>query len=262
MGDLETGWLHWEQDKQQVGKKVMIAQQKPLSDDKVKQLVTFLEHTKGDSVSLTDIMSLAEVMADSLESYLQAVDQTVYSEFMSIAEEISSMKKEISALRPSEMRHNAIPDAGRELDAVVEATEKATNIIMSSAEEIMGADTSDADAYQALVNDKIIEIFEACSFQDITGQRISKVVNALNVIDQRVSTFIDRMKMQNVEDVEIEETEAERRKRELILHGPQHDGEGVNQSEVDAMLAELGFGEENEKTTEKSNQNDIDALFD
>ncbi|SNY92437.1 chemotaxis protein CheZ [Cohaesibacter sp. ES.047] len=240
----------------------MKSQQKTLSADKVTKLVTFLEHSKGEDVSLTDIMSLAEVMASSLESHIRAMDKTVYHEFMSIADEISTMKREISALRPADMRHNAIPDAGRELDAVVEATEKATNIIMSSAEEIMGADPSDAEAYQAIVNDKIIEIFEACSFQDITGQRISKVVHVLNVIDERVSTFIDRMKMNSVEDEDLEETEAERRKRELILHGPQKEGEGVNQSEVDAMLAELGFGEENEKNTDKSDQNDIDALFD
>ena len=132
---------------------------------------------------------------------------------------------------------------------------------MSSAEVIMSADTSDPDAYQALVNDKVIEIFEACSFQDITGQRISKVVNALNIIDQRVSTFVDRLKIHDMEEVQREETEAERRRRELILHGPQHEGEGVDQNEVDAMLADLLFNESEEKKAESSDQNDIDALF-
>ncbi|WP_316861505.1 protein phosphatase CheZ [uncultured Cohaesibacter sp.] len=235
-----------------------------ISANKVAQLVAFLEENKGHEVSLNDIMSLAEMMADSLDSYLQAMDQSLYQEFTAIANEISSMKTEIAALRPAEMRHAAIPDAGRELDAVVEATESATNVIMSSAEEIMGADTSDSDAYQALVNDKIIEIFEACSFQDITGQRISKVVNALNAIDKRVSTFIERMKMQDVADAAIEETEEDRRKRELILHGPQHAGEGVDQNEVDAMLADLDFSNKklkDDKDDGESNQDDIDALF-
>ena len=239
----------------------MAADAKQLSADKVAQLVAFLEQSKGDNISLNDIMSLAEVMAGSLDSYLQAFDKSLYQEFSAIAHEISSMKSEIAALRPSQMRHAAIPDAGRELDAVVEATENATNIIMSSAEEIMGADPSDPDTYQALVNDKVIEIFEACSFQDITGQRISKVVHALNVIDKRVSTFIDRMKMQDIEDAATEETEEERRKRELILHGPQHAGEGVEQDEVDAMLADLDFSNKKLKEEEDSSQDDIDALF-
>lgn len=238
-----------------------MAKAKHISAEKVSHLVEFLEQNKGEDVSLTDIMSLAEVMADSLESYLKGMDKSLYNEFLAIANEITSMKDEIAALRPSQMRHNAIPEAGRELDAVVEATENATNIIMSSAEEIMGADPSDPDAYQAVVNDKVIEIFEACSFQDITGQRISKVVHALNVIDERVSTFVDRMKMQNIDDADHEETEHDRRKRELILHGPQHDGEGVNQNDVDAMLADLDFNGKPKKENSASNQDDIDALF-
>ncbi len=239
----------------------MAAKAEQLSADKVAQLVAFLEQNKGEDISLNDIMALAEVMAGSLDAYLQAMDTSLYQEFTAIASEISSMKDEIAALRPSEMRHAAIPDAGRELDAVVEATENATNIIMSSAEEIMGADPSDVDAYQALVNDKVIEIFEACSFQDITGQRISKVVNALNVIDKRVTTFIDRMKMSDLDTGCYEETPEERRKRELILHGPQHAGEGVQQDEVDAMLADLDFSNKKLKQEEDSSQDDIDALF-
>ncbi|WP_119306734.1 protein phosphatase CheZ [Cohaesibacter haloalkalitolerans] len=239
----------------------MAAEAEQLSADKVAQLVAFLEQNKGENISLNDIMALAEVMAGSLDSYLQAMDTSLYQEFTAIASEISSMKDEIAALRPSEMRHAAIPDAGRELDAVVEATENATNIIMSSAEEIMGADPSDVDAYLALVNDKVIEIFEACSFQDITGQRISKVVNALNVIDRRVTTFIERMKMSDIDAGYYEETPEERRKRELILHGPQHAGEGVQQDEVDAMLADLDFSNKKLKQEEDSSQDDIDALF-
>lgn len=239
-----------------------MAKANKISADQVSQLVAFLEQNKGEDISLTDIMSLAEVMADSLDSHLKGIDSSLYDEFLAIANEISTMKDEIAALRPSQMRHNAIPEAGRELDAVVEATEKATDVIMSSAEEIMCADPSDADAYQALVNDKVIEIFEACSFQDITGQRISKVVHALNVIDQRVSTFVERMKMQNIDDAELEESDHERRQRELILHGPQHEGEGVNQNDVDAMLADLDFNGKPEKDDGATAQDQIDALFD
>jgi chemotaxis protein CheZ len=138
------------------------------------------------------------------------------------------------------MRHERIPEAGRELDAIVEATEEATNTIMTAAEDIMAADPSDPDAYQAVVNDQIVRIFEACSFQDITGQRISKVVSTLSHLDDRINTLIERLKLMKIEpdqgtrrDVE---SEAERRRRELILHGPQHKGEGVSQDDVDALL--------------------------
>ena len=238
-----------------------MAKAKQLSAEKVAQLVAFLEENKGEEVSLGDIMALAEVMAGSLDSYLKAIDKSLYKEFTAIATEISSMKEEISALRPSEMRHSAIPDAGRELDAVVEATETATNTIMSCAEAIMSADPADTKRYHELVNDKVIEIFEACSFQDITGQRISKVVTTLNHIDDRVSTFVERLKMEDFEEANLEETDEERRKRELILHGPQHAGEGVDQKEVDEMLADMMFKDVPAAKKEDSDQTDIDALF-
>lgn len=234
---------------------------KQINAENVSQIVSFLETNKGDDVSLTDIMSLAEAMAGSLDSFLQAMDKQVYGEFTAIAGEISKMKNEISGLCPNEMRNSAIPEAGRELDAVVNATENATNVIMSSAEEIMGADPSDPDTYHAVVNDKVIEIFEACSFQDITGQRIAKVVRALDAIDKRVSTFIERLRVDDADTSHIEETDEERRQRELILHGPQHEGEGVAQSDVDDLLADMGLDETSAVKENAASQSDIDNLF-
>jgi len=58
---------------------------------------------------------------------------------------------------------------------------------MDAAEEIMSADSSDSGAYQTAVNDACMRIFEACSFQDITGQRISKVVRTLTYIEDRLN---------------------------------------------------------------------------
>jgi len=126
---------------------------------------------------------------------------------------------------------------------------------MESAEAIMEADPSDHDAYSMLVNDKVMQIFEACSFQDITGQRISKVVQTIDHIDKRVGAFIEHLRLLHPDvensDVQVEETPEEKRQRELILNGPQKKGEGVSQDDVDKMLGEAG----------DSDQADIDALF-
>ncbi|WP_242390273.1 protein phosphatase CheZ [Polymorphum gilvum] len=220
-----------------------------MTRENVVRVIEFLEgnRNRGGDVSLNDVMQLAEVMSGSMHDFLLTVQPAVTGELTAIASEISRMKEEITALRANDMKHNKIPDAGRELDAIVEATESATHTIMTAAEEIMGADTSDPAAYQDLVNAKMIEIFEACAFQDITGQRISKVVGTLNYIDQRVSAFVEKLRIVETMETTPEETDAERRKRELILHGPQHAGEGVSQDDVDAML--------------NGSQADIDKLF-
>ncbi|WP_428645883.1 protein phosphatase CheZ [Roseibium sp.] len=214
------------------------------------RVIDFLQENKSreGEVSLTDVMHLAEVMSGSMHDFLSAVQPAVTEELRAIAKEISRMKEEISNLRANDMTGNKIPDAGRELDAIVEATEEATNTIMEAAEDIMGADTSDPDAYQELVSNKMISIFEACTFQDITGQRISKVVETLRYIDERVTSFIAHLRIPEDLDAAAEETDEDRRKRELILHGPQHTGEGVSQDDIDALLGGV--------------QADIDKLFD
>lgn len=218
--------------------------------ENVTRVIDFLQENKnrGGDVSLSDVMHLAEVMSGSMHEVLVKVQPAITDELTAIAGEISQMKEEIAALRADDMKNSRIPDAGRELDAIVEATEDATNTIMEAAEEIMGADTSDPQAYQDLVSNKMITIFEACTFQDITGQRISKVISTLNYIDERVTAFKEKLRLPEGTGEDLEETEEERRRRELILHGPQYAGEGISQSDVDAMLAGA--------------QADIDKLFD
>ncbi|QDG79831.1 protein phosphatase CheZ [Labrenzia sp. PHM005] len=221
-----------------------------IKQENVARIIDFLEQnkTREGEVSLTDVMHLAEVMSGSMHDFLSTVQPAVTEELTMIAKEITRMKQEISALRANDMTGNKIPDAGRELDAIVEATENATNTIMEAAEEIMAADPSDTDAYQDLVSNKMIGIFEACTFQDITGQRISKVVSTLRYIDERVSSFIEHLRIPADFEAEMNESEEDRRKRELILHGPQHSGEGVSQNDIDALLGD--------------SQADIDKLFD
>lgn len=191
---------------------------------------------KSDDVSLDDVMRLAEIMAESFQSFFKTLDNSIYTELGEMAREISSMKTELSELQLADVRQDRIPAAGRELDAIVEATEDATNTIMSAAEEIMSADPADVEGYQNTVNEKIVAIFEACSFQDITGQRISKVVQTLSHLDERISRLVDKLKIMKIEDAPKEETAEERRRRELILHGPQHKGEGVSQNDIDAFF--------------------------
>ncbi len=228
-----------------------------LTNDHLSEVIEFLKENKarGEDVSLNDVMRLAEVMAGTFKDFLHSHAPSMRQELEAIANEIARMKNEIVDLRAGDMKQNRIPQAGLELDAIVEATEAATHTIMSSAEDIMAADTDDVEAYQALVGDKMITIFEACAFQDITGQRISKVVSTLAYIDERVTSFVERLKIMDAEADPVEETAEERRKRELILHGPQAAGEGVSQDDIDAMLSDDGGA------SAQSDQGDIDKLF-
>jgi chemotaxis protein CheZ len=200
------------------------------------RLVDFLKQ-KRDNVTFHDIITLAEVAAQSLQSFFQAMDAKVYHELREIAGYIESMRREIGVLQVNDLRNKRIPSAGQELGAIVKATEEATNTIMECAEAVMAADAGDPAAYKALVDEKMMVVFEACSFQDITGQRIAKVVETLQHIENRVARFADVMRAKDLDGF-INECERERAERahKLLLHGPQLEGEGNRQNQVDELF--------------------------
>jgi chemotaxis protein CheZ len=197
---------------------------------------------------LVEVLNLSEELADAMQHFFSAIDRSVQTEFRYIATYIARTRQEISALRPNEIRDSRLPSAGAELEAIVRNTENATHTIMSAAEQIMAADPNDA-AYPDLVNDRVMEIFQACSFQDITGQRVQKIVDTLRHIESRVARFAHVM---GVQDEACEETEAEKRRRELLLNGPSLNGPEVCQDAIDALFADAAG---------PASQDSIDKLF-
>jgi len=201
------------------------------------RLIEFLRQNR-DNVTFHDIITLAEVAAQSLQTFFQAMDAKVYGELREIAGYIESMRQEIGVLQVNDLKNSRIPSAGEELDAIVKSTEKATNTIMECAETLMAADANDPAAFKALVDERMLVIFEACSFQDITGQRIAKVVERLQHIETRVARFADVMRAKDLDGYlnDAERARAERRQK-LMIHGPQLDGRGNVQNQIDELFA-------------------------
>jgi len=197
-------------------------------------IADFLRTQRNEDVSLSDVVALAEITATSLQTFFENMDVAIYRELREIAEYIQAMKIEIGALGVNEIRDRRIPAAGEELGAIIKATENATNTIMGCAEAVMSAAADDVEAFKALVEEKMLVIFEACAFQDITGQRIAKVVETLEHIEMRVARFAAVLHAKDLGGYlsEVEQAGAER----LLLHGPAREGEGIGQTDVDRLL--------------------------
>jgi len=199
-------------------------------------LVDRLRAGDHQSVSLPDVAALTEVLMRSLESYFKSIDLTLYEECQSLADYIDDARHEISSLSPDNSDTVGIPRAELELEAIVQQTESATNTIMESAERIMEADPGDTEGYTTVVNDAVMQIFEACSFQDITGQRISKVVSTLQHVEERVAKLVNILgvmdKSNETESPAREEVDEDK----ALLNGPALEGEGIDQSEIDSLL--------------------------
>lgn len=196
-----------------------------------------------------EVLSLAQQLTDTMQLFFGSLDQSIHKEFVYIADYIARTRTEISKLRPNDIKEQRIPTAGAELEAVVTDTERATETIMHEAETLLGEKPDDIAAYKAQVDDAMMRIIEACSFQDLSGQRVSKVVESLRHVEKRVSRFAATMGVHDAEADEDEIAEAERKKK-LHLNGPAIGGPEVKQDAIDEMIAA------------DLDQNAIDALFD
>lgn len=193
----------------------------------------------GMEPKLINLMQQSEALVSLMREFFQQLDKRRADEFRVIAGYIAKAKEEIRELRPHDLSQERIPTAGAELEAITRDTEDATHNIMNAAEAIMGMDTSDPKAYKMAVDDEVMKIFEACSFQDITGQRVTKVVNVLKQIEERVGKLALTL---GIEDKDVELTEREKRARDLLLNGPAIGGPEVRQDAIDAMFgSDAGF---------------------
>ena len=133
----------------------------------------------------------------------------------------------------------------RELDAVAESAERATQHILSAAEQIEDAATSltaslgrEQERMLALdIQDNILRIFEACNFQDLAGQRIAKVLGTLKFIEERVAHMVEIWG--GMEALKSYTDEADLN-RDPLLHGPRldDDNDHISQDDVDALFAD------------------------
>jgi chemotaxis protein CheZ len=187
--------------------------------------------------SLADVARLAQISAAASQAFLQLLDTTIVREMRDIADHIAATKHEIGKLQANAIKNVHIPAAGQELDAVTKCTEAATNTILSCAEAVMAADAADAARYKALVDEKMLQIVEACAFQDTTGQRVSKVIETLQHIEARVASFAAAVRAHDAPGAANEaERERAARKNGLLIHGPQADDAGARQAEIDKLF--------------------------
>lgn len=184
---------------------------------------------RGTAVSL----SAEEIIARDLK-LANGLDELV--------DYIQAAKREIAALGPDEIRREHIPAATDELDAIVAHTEEATGFILDAAERIEGLTAEIPGKTGQALSDAVTSIYEACNFQDITGQRVGKVVATLKHIEERIEALA--MVVGDAPELAAPASgprrpagkPAEPSSDEALLNGPQLPGAGNSQDEIDALL--------------------------
>ncbi len=187
-------------------------------------------------------------------------------EILEISAHIQQTRSEIAALRPEKEGENRIELATSELDAIVSQTERATYDILNGTERIQDAaaklpDTPEVKPIVTEIGKHAIEIMTACSFQDLTGQRITKVVNALRYIETRINAMIDIWGLDpnaaaNAGKSASKE-KVDTRPDAHLMHGPSN--ETPNQSDIDSLFDAAPAAPT--APSAPADQNAIDAMF-
>ncbi len=156
---------------------------------------------------------------------------------------IDKVRMEVAALNQGEKESDRFQAMSKQLDGILEATTDASDKIMSAVEKNNAA----IEKLQALVSDdkqsavieEIIdgqnEIFEACAFQDLTGQRVTQLSKSVEYVEERVASLHELWGKDELDKIELE-PEKELTEDEKLLNGPQAKAEALNQADIDAMF--------------------------
>ena len=187
-----------------------------------------------------DTDAIAEVVRAVLTTMsgdLSAKKTSLLTEVEELGRTIASAKAEIAALRVDDIKERDIPFATDELDAIVAHTASATHNILESCETLDEVANSVTGEASAKLQAATTQIYEACSFQDITGQRITKVVTTLKTIEAKVAQIVATFGSHINVSAAASESNPVPTSEDDLLNGPQLPAHAMDQSDIDKLLA-------------------------
>lgn len=190
------------------------------------------ENLKDRAYTRKEVVEIIRTVLGSIDKNNEPTAK-LHNELSTLVSYIENMRSELAHMRSIEISHHHIPTAADELDAVVEETASATGTIMDACEKIEKvADSLTSPVSDDLAN-AVTSIYEACGFQDITGQRITKVVKTLKHIEAKVTEIINAFGHSG-EELESKITDNDKKS---LLQGPQIGSEASSQDDIDKLLA-------------------------
>lgn len=208
------------------------------------QLLQKLKDRGNDPLTREEISVIVADAVKGMKGDISATDLRLYSELEALAAYIQTAKQEIASVDVDTINSTYIPTATDELDAVITATADATNNIMNQCDKIsevagvVGGENGDK------LNAIVTDIFEACNFQDITGQRITKVVRTLKHIEDQIMRLVEVFGGHGAQKGDGATSHAptstvSSTDEQGLLNGPQLPGNAINQDEIDKLMAEF-----------------------
>ncbi|MEA2829955.1 MAG: chemotaxis protein CheZ [Bradyrhizobium sp.] len=212
---------------------------------------TQMANAGSSAAKETSVDSIAREVTDAqalLETYRAQIEQCekLKVELDLIHDAINRTKHEIAVLHGKSFNGDEMAKVTGELGAVVGGTEQATQQILEAAESIDQAASAltkvnSPDQQKLLseeIQERVVSIFEACKFQDLTGQRINKVMTTMKFIENHIMVMMDIWGGVDAIRAHAPPVVDDRVGDARLLNGPKTDGDvgHVSQNDIDALF--------------------------
>lgn len=160
---------------------------------------------------------------------------TVASEIEAVARYVERLRLAIAALRPSSTGADTLPGVKHDLQQVRLTAEKAVNDIIAASESILDYAGPEA-RFRETVTERVTAILEACSFQDLAGQRLDRSSETLEDLCDRLARFVDTVRIEDGDGILRRKNVVDAVRSEILLvEGPR--AEAASQGVVDEIFA-------------------------
>jgi chemotaxis protein CheZ len=172
-------------------------------------------------------------------------DQELRSEILNLIQYVQRLREEIGCIVQQPDGQTRFGKMSDQLNVILTSTDEATHTVLEDLEAISSAaeeirempDPAKVEELCDRIAEKSVEGMEACSFQDLTGQRISKIVRSLQFIEERVDAMTEICGREGIETLAGElPSDDEDHEDGVALQGPQLPGEAVSQDEIDKLF--------------------------
>jgi chemotaxis protein CheZ len=194
-----------------------------------------LRDQKG-TFTMEDVGGLFMQVSARLHPSDNAAEAGLKEQIEQLAMLVEQAKREICSIDTAASAERTADSATVQLDAVVKATEEATQAIMDVADTLQAIANDLQGERQQAVAGAITKIYEACNFQDLTGQRIGKVVKILGEIDLRINNMLRLFGAPGAPAFRAA-THSAAEGDAALLNGPQLPDQAPSQTDIDALFA-------------------------
>lgn len=211
----------------------------------VEEILTELRALRAEVAEIKET-SAATATSTTPSSLDEDAEMDIRMEIAQMVRVIGRAKTEIAAIKHPLASEDQVDIAASQLEAIVRTTEQATNDIMTATDatdvilkkiHALTIDDQDVQDHLEEAAAELITIIESCSFQDITGQRITEVIKTLRFIESKILSMIDLWGgLDAFQDLPKPAGPEAVSEEDGLLNGPAMEGQGLSQNDIDALF--------------------------